>query len=31
MNGDVLMSIKDRGKLKWQGFFMLEHIKILKG
>ncbi|MFE4428827.1 YolD-like family protein [Peribacillus butanolivorans] len=25
------MSIKDRGKLKWQGFFMPEHIKMLKG
>ncbi|MFU2014791.1 YolD-like family protein [Peribacillus butanolivorans] len=23
------MSIKDRGKLKWQGFFMPEHVKLL--
>lgn len=31
MNGDVLMSLRDRGNIKWQSAMMLpEHVKMLK-
>lgn len=26
----IIMTIRDRGKMKWQGFFMPEHVKLLK-
>ncbi|MBK5502686.1 YolD-like family protein [Peribacillus sp. TH14] len=31
MNGDVLMTLKDRGNIKWQSsMFLPEHVKLLK-